>query len=459
MRTRSFIAAAVALLSACAGAPLQPVPAQPTPAAWRSDTASLVPETQAGLDWWAGFGDPVLVQLIATAERQNTDLAAAVARVAQASAQLRSAEAGLWPQVTVQGNAQRARSVNAFGNATESTVLQPLLQASYEVDLWGRLDKLDTAARAALLSTEAARDTVALSVAAAVATTYIGLRGIDGRLDVAEATLRAREGALRIARSQARSGYISGLELTQSEAEYRAATQLLPQLTQARQQQENALRVLLGEVPGEVPRGQKLAELQLPLVPAGLPSELVRRRPDLAQAEQQVVAADASFAAARDRLLPSLRLSASLGEVFSQSLPNTPLTIWSLGGSVLAPLFDHDLIQSQADAAGAQREQAVQAYRKSVLTAFSEVESALVAVDQLDKQMTEAQAQRDFLAAALHHAESRYRAGYSSYLDQLVAQRALLAAELSLVQLRTDLLNARVTLYRALGGGWKAASP
>jgi NodT family efflux transporter outer membrane factor (OMF) lipoprotein len=452
---RTATAALLLLLVAC-GAQLRPMADLPAPAQWRGNTAPLVTDAAAAPDWWARFGDPVLVQLVETALRQNPDLATAASRVEQARAQSRAAAAGLWPQLSGTLGAQRSRSVSALGTASESTMVEPLLQASYEIDFWGRLKQLDAAARASLLASQASRDTIALSVAASAATAYIGLRAIDGRLDVAQQTLVAREAAVTLARSQARVGYISQLDLSQAEAEYRAATQLIPQLTQARIQQENALRILLGELPGEVPRGLPLAQLQFPMVPGVLPSELLRRRPDIEQAEQGVVAADASWAAARDRLLPSLNLSASIGSVFSHNLPDDPVNIWSLGGSILAPIFNHGLLSAQADVAAAQREQSVLAYRKSVLTAFGEVENALASVSELDRQMGEALAQRAFLAEALHHAESRYRAGYSSQLDALVAQRTLLSAELSLVQLRADQLNARVTLYRALGGGWRA---
>ncbi|NKF22379.1 efflux transporter outer membrane subunit [Solimonas sp. C16B3] len=451
-----MLAVCIALPLAACSAALHPLPDVKTPDHWQGDTAPLDTAAAAAPDWWSGFGDPVLVDLIETALRQNTDMAAAVARVDQARAQARAAAAGLWPQLNASVSAQRSRSVSAAtGKPVEATAVEPLLQASYEVDLWGRLDRLDLAARASLLGSEASRDTVALTVAASVAKAYLGLRAIDARLDIARQTVATREAALKLARSQAASGYISQLDLDQSEAEYRAATQLVPQLEQARTQQQNALRLLLGELPGEVQRGAAFDALKFPAVPAVLPSQLLRRRPDVAQAEQQVAAADASWAAARDRLLPSLNLSASIGSLFEAQLPNDPVNIWSVGGSILAPIFNHGALSAQASAAQAQRVQAVEAYRKTVLTAFSEVENALAAVHDLDAQMNEAQQQRDALAAAYHHAQRRYQAGYSSYLDPLVAQRSLLTAELGLVQLRADQLNARVTLYQALGGGWR----
>jgi multidrug efflux system outer membrane protein len=201
-----------------------------------------------------------------------------------------------------------------------------------------------------------------------------------------------------------------------------------------------------------------LAALAIPPVPAqGLPSELLRRRPDIAQAEMTLAASDATLSAARKQFLPSLRLTASAGALFNSVLPD-PITIWSIGGSVLAPLFEGGRLRAGAETAAARRDQAAFSYRKTALTAFREVEDALANIDSLSRQRAIADAQRAAIADALRHAQNRYRAGYSSYIEELDAQRALLSADLGLVQLRADEANAMVVLDQTLGGGWAASA-
>jgi outer membrane protein TolC len=197
----------------------------------------------------------------------------------------------------------------------------------------------------------------------------------------------------------------------------------------------------------------ELERLAVPAVPGGLPSELLRRRPDVAQAEYQLAATDSNLAAVRKRFLPQVRLTGSAGAAFSTLLTD-PITIWSVGGSILAPLFEGGRLTAQAQAAGAQRDQAAFSYRRTALTAFREVEDALAAVGLIDAQIVFAQSQRDALAEGLRLATNRYREGYSPYLEQLDAQRGLLGAQLSLIQLRADALSARIQLFQAMGGGW-----
>ncbi|HEY4555359.1 MAG TPA: efflux transporter outer membrane subunit, partial [Lysobacter sp.] len=278
-------------------------------------------------------------------------------------------------------------------------------------------------------------------------------RGLDARLEVVQATIASRAQALRIARSRARVGYTSQLELRQAEAEYEAAAQILPQVRLAIARQEDALALLTGSAPRAIRRGAALDAIAMPPVPAMLPSDPLRRRPDVAQAEWSLAATDANLAAARAQFLPQLRLSASAGALASSALGDT-VAIWSVGGSILAPLFNGGRLQAQVDAAAARRDQAAFAYRRTVLTAFREVEDALAATVRLAEQRARLDAQRRALADALRHATNRYEAGYTSYLEQLDAQRALLTADLGLVQLRADELNARVALYQAMGGGW-----
>ena len=308
-------------------------------------------------------------------------------------------------------------------------------------------------ASASAEASAAARDTARLSVIAATVSGYVTLRGLDARLAVTKATVDARADALRIARNRAQAGYTSQLELRQAEADYRGVTLLVPQVELAIARQENALSQLAGEPPRAIPRGSSLTEMGQLALPDGLPSDLLRRRPDIAQAELTLAASDASLAAARAQFLPQIRLSATAGAIASSALGN-PVGIWSLGGSILAPLFEGGRLRAGVAGAAARRDQAAFAYQRTVLTAFREVEDNLAAVSRLAQQRTELEAQRTALAEALRHARNRYEAGYTSYLEQLDAQRSLLAADLALVQLRTDQINARVALYQAAGGGW-----
>ncbi|QNQ11713.1 efflux transporter outer membrane subunit [Sphingomonas alpina] len=444
------------LLAAAAPACTGPRPEAPAatavvaPPAWRT---ALGPGEPVRADWWAAFGDPVLTGLVERALTNNPDLGAAAARVEEARAQERLSRAQLLPQVNVAAPGSEARALNPFGIATTNTGAQPAISASYDLDLFGRLRQANAATRAQLLASEGARDTVRLGIASSVASGYITLRALDARLAVARDTLASRGEALRIARRRAETGYTSNLELHQAEGEYRSTEQLVPQAELAISRQENALRLLLGETPGAIVRGTALTALSAPSIPDGLPADLLRRRPDLFQAEQSLVAADRSLDSLRAAMLPNLSLTGSVGLVLSTALSN-PVGVFSLGGSVLSPIFDGGRLRAQADAGAARRDQAAFAYRKAALAAFREVDDSLAGVQRSGEQAVAIAGQRDALAAALRNASNRYRAGYSSYLDQLDTQRGLLTAELALVQARADRLTAYVALYQAFGGGW-----
>ncbi len=440
-------------LSACAGPPVRTASVPPVvpPPAWRTDAGPVAPIDRA---WWQSFGDPVMTALIDKALANNTDIGAAMGRVRELEANLALARAQLLPTIDANLSGARSRSVNAFGLPSEQNAAQPQVQAAYEIDLFGRLADQRAAARDAWFAGQAARDSVRLSVAAAVASGYIALRGLDARLDVARATVAARSESLRIARSRVTNGYSPKLELQQALAEYDATAQIVPQIELAIAKTEDALSQLTGETPQAIDRGLALDRLAVPPIPADLPSELLRRRPDVAQAEFQLAASDKNLAAARKRFLPQVRLSAAAGAAFSTLLKD-PITIWSIGGSILAPIFEGGRLTAQAEAAGAQRDQAAFAYRRAALTAFHEVEDALASAKRLDEQADYARSQQDALAEGLRLATNRYREGYSPYLEQLDAQRGLLGAQLSLIQLRADALTARVQLFQAMGGGWR----
>ncbi len=447
--------AAMLALAGCIG----PRPAAPTatavvpPPAWRT---AFGPGAPIRTDWWNAFGDPVLTHLVAQALASNPDLGAAAARVEEARAGERLARAQLVPSVSGSLPASDARTLSAFGTPTTNLSTTPSVSASYDPDLFGRLRNASAAARAQLLATEGARDVVRLGLASSVASGYITLRALDARLAVARDTLAARGDGLRIARRRAETGYTSNLELHQAEGEYRATEQLIPQAQLAITRQEDALSLLLGDNPRAIPRGAALTALALPPIPAGLPADLLRRRPDLYQSEQLLVAADRSLDSARAAMLPNVALTGSVGVILTTALAN-PVGVFSLGGSVLSPLFDGGRLRASTEAATARRDQAAYAYRRAALSAFRDVDDSLAGVQRSGQQAVAIRGQRDALAAALRNASNRYRAGYSSYLDQLDTQRGLLTAELALVQANSDRLTSYVALYQAMGGGWSEA--
>lgn len=439
------------VMAGCGAGHVRPVPVPPVsdPAGWRTDLGAAAPVDRA---WWQGFGDPALTALVDRALAYNSDVGIAAGRVREARANLLAARVTLFPTLDAGVSGGRSRSISPFGTPEVQNAAQPQVQAAYEVDLFGRLADSRAAARDALLASEAARDTVHLAVASATASSYIALLGLDARLDIARRTLAARADSLHIARSRVTNGYSPRLELQQAQAEYDATAAIIPQIQLAIARAEDGLSLLTGDPPRAIGRAA-LDRLAQPPLGGALPSELLRRRPDIAQAEYALAASDRSLAAARKRFLPQLRLSATAGAAVS-SLLDDPLTLWSIGGSILAPLFEGGRLTAQAETAAAQRDQAAYAYRRAVLTGFREVEDALAAVQRLDEQLALAIHQRDALAEGVRLATNRYREGYSPYLEQLDAQRQLLAADLNLAQIRTDAFNARVQLYQALGGGW-----
>ena len=443
------------LLGGCLGREIRPVAVAPvpTPAAWRTDDPVIGAIAE---DWWQAFGDAQLSALVGRALANNADIGTAIGRIRQARGNLRVAGAALLPSLSVDLTGGRSRTVGALGTPLVQTFFEPTADLDYEVDLFGALADQKSAAREAFLSSEAARDATRLATARTAASSYIMLLALDVQLEVARATLQSRAESLRLARSQVANGYSPSLQLDQAEAEYQAAAQIIPQTQLSIARAETALSQLIGDTPHAIPRG-RLDRLTIPTVPAGLPSELLRRRPDVAQAEYQLAGADKSLSATRKRFLPTLSLTGSGGVAISDVL-KAPISLWSIGGSILAPLFEGGRLTGATEAAAGQRDQAAFAYRKAVLNAFGEVEDALASVRRLDEQAVTAAAQRDALRAALRRSTNRFREGYSPYLEQIDAERQLLAAELGLVQIRSNALSARVQLYAALGGGWTGAT-
>lgn len=453
MKTAFAILAGI-LLCGCAGPrPNPPVAAAVTaPNAWHGTAqATGAPEDQ----WWRDFHDPLLNALVERALRGNVDLAIAQTRVEQAAAQLRLARAQRMPNLVGSDQGGRQRDVDPFGRPRQQWLNEAQLSVTFDLDMFGRLSNANDAERAAFLGSKAGEANVRLGITAAVVSTYLALTASTARLSVLRDTLTTRSDSLRLTRRRAQAGYASMLDLRQAEAEYEGAAQLIPSTQQLVGRQQNALSLLLGENPQPISPDISLNQVAVPAVPVGMPSTLLRRRPDIAQAEQQIVAADRSLDSARAAFMPNVQLNGSVGQVAAQLLAN-PMHVFFVGGSVLAPIFDAGRLKAQEDRAAARRDEAAFAYRKAALTAFREVEDALDATRRLAEQEATLSAQREALAQALAIAQQRYRAGYSPFLEQLEAQRSLLAADLALVQVRADRLSASVNLFQALGGGWDA---
>lgn len=453
MKHALTLAMTAVLLASCAGPRPQP-PASAAlapPSGWRDGhDAGPVPDAA----WWRGFHDPALDAVVEQALRNNVDIAVAAARVGEARAQFRLAGAQRLPDLSLGAGVAYQRDIDPFLVGIDQRVDSVQAVLSWDADLFGRLAKANDAARASLLATEAARDGVRLAVAGAAASGYVGLRALDARLLILRETLAARSEALRLAQRRYAAGYAASFDFNESEAEYRNAEQLIPATELAIRRQENGLSLLLGTTPGAIMRGAELTAITFPPVPTDLPANLLRRRPDMTQAEQQLVAADASLDSVRASFLPDLQLSASGGLIGTNLIPS-PVSAFSLGASLLTPLFDAGRRRAQQGVAASRRDQAAFGYRRTALTAFREVEDAMATVDLSQQQEVALVGQQAALGRALATATKRYRAGYSPYLDQLDAQRSLLGAQLAVVQARSDRLTGQIALYQALGGGWR----
>ncbi len=440
-------------LSACMPAYIN-IPSLATvapPEVWRDGDMA---ETAINERWWDGFKDPALTALVDQSRQRNTDVLTAFARVEEARALSAQAHSGLFPQMNASGAGSRSRALSAVtGKAENSIALQPQLSVAWEADLFGRLRSLDRAAHLRYEATQAERDAVALSVAATVAEGYIALLSLDQQLQVSRETLRSRSEALKIERNKVDAGYSSELELSQAEAEYEAVAVAIPRLEEAVTLQENALSVLVGDMPRVIQRGT-LPSLALPEMPGMLPSALLSRRPDLSQAALALAAEDETLESRRAEFLPSVQLSVNAGKLFVDGLDYDPVSIFSLGGSILAPLFSAGGLQAQYDAAVSRRDQAAFSYRAAALQAFAEVENGLTRAEKLDAQRARIVKRRSILERSLRHARERYDEGYSPYLEVLDSQRSLYAAQLDAIQIQQDRLRNRVALFRAFGGGW-----
>ncbi|MBA2350668.1 MAG: efflux transporter outer membrane subunit [Burkholderiales bacterium] len=451
------------LLSACAIGPDYRRPDVDAPDAFRGD-AEADAESLADLAWWQVYQDARLQNLLRIALEQNRDLQIAAARINEARAIVGINRYAQFPQISAGANVARSRTSAATGIPVfvgrDRTNYAASIDATYEADLWGRLSSLTEAARADLLATGFARETIRISLIADVATAYFDLLSLDQQYDITQRTVATRQKFTELTRARFERGVASGLDVSRAEANLAAAQATLPELKRQIVQTENLLSVLLAQNPDFVVRER--IDLQSlpppPAVPPGLPSSLLERRPDLVAAEYNMVAANARLKSAKAALFPTIALTGSFGgqSLAFSDLFTGPARAWSFGLGLLQPILDANRNRYQVEAASARDEQVVQQYRQTVEQAFREVADALAARRNFADFVAAQEAQVNALRTARQRAQRRYEVGFSSYFEVIDADQDLFTAELQLVQGYRNTLVSLVQLYRALGGGWDA---
>jgi multidrug efflux system outer membrane protein len=464
-------AAAACLLAGCLPKAAEPLkPALEMPAAWQDLPADGRAITVA--HWWSLYDDPVLTRLVEEALAHSSDIAQAVARVDEARALAVMSEASRRPYVDLNAEADRHRTSQRAGvplpagTPVERNNFRVTLNASYEIDLWDRLRNAAEAARAELLAAQASRDTVRIAVAAAVAQSYFALRALDLQIDTAQRAIEVRSRALELQRKRVEAGVLAELDLRQIEAELAAVHAQLPPLTGARAREEAALAVLLGRSPrailAEIVPRQADTDLGLvpPVVPAGMPSELLLRRPDIVEAERRLAAANARVAIARVSHFPSIALTGYLGAESAAlgSLFTGPAGIFRLAAALAQPIYAGGRLDAEVDLARARENQALARYQNVIQSSFRDVRSALASQAQARASFEAEQARVRALAEAVRLARLRYEGGLASQIELLDAERNLLAAELNRIEALRAHRAAIASLVQALGGGWDVPS-
>jgi multidrug efflux system outer membrane protein len=451
---------ALALLAGCAIGPDYQRPPTAAPAAFRFEINDA--RQMANTPWWTQFRDPVLDRLIAIALAENKDVKIAAARVEQFLGQYASTRSLLFPQVGGALSKSRRRipeserGVGEIQSVFES--YDASLSLSWEIDIFGKRRRQTEAARADVLASEEGRRATILTLVASVATSYMALRELDRQLEIARATERSRFGSFQLFKERFEGGTVSALELAQTRSEWEASLVTIPGLENEIGQAEDALSVLLGRNPGPIQAGLKLAEMHLPPVPAGLPSALLERRPDLRQAEQQLVAANARIGAARAQYFPTISLTGLFGSVSAafSDLFSGPAKAWSYSIGASVPIFTAGGIGGTVQTAEAAQQEALLRYQQAIQNAFREVSDALIAHTKSREQLGFQERQVATLRTYLELARLRYDNGYTSYIEVLDAERNLFNAEVAYSQTQGIVYASLVNLYKAMGGGWVA---
>jgi outer membrane protein, multidrug efflux system len=462
LRFQGFgILAGLAILGGCAVGPNYKRPALNAPEQFRF-TENQITNSLGDLPWWQVFKDPALQNLIGIAIANNYDLKQAVARVEQARNQAAAANAAFFPQIGYGGDIGRGRNAlyntpAATGGRTETSA-QLTLNAAWEIDVWGRIRRSSEAARAQYLATDEARRGVMITLVSDVATSYFQLLQLDQELEILRSATNAYAGSYRIFNDRLKNGVASKLETDRAAAALANATAGIPQVDIQIATTENQLNVLLGRSPGPVARSSLTNQPQLaPEIPAGLPSELLRRRPDILQSEQSLIAANANIGVSVANFFPQIGLTTFLGRASPElsSFTGGAGNLWDLGGTMSGPVFQGGQLRANYRAAKAKFDEAKAAYQQNVLTAFQEVSDALVTRQKLSEEYVYDGQAVVALAESVDLATQRYLNGKSSYYEVLQAQQELYPTQRAQVQTQVGELNAVVQLYKALGGGWQ----
>jgi outer membrane protein, multidrug efflux system len=460
---KKFLLLAIAvLLSGCAVGPNYKRPAVKVPTEYRDGTPSPTePGSSLGNEkWWDVYQDPVLADLIHTALQQNYDVRIAAARVLEAQAQFGITRANQFPSASVGADiySQRNAKVSSVLPGYEVNAGQLNLSVIWNLDFWGKYRRQTEEARAQLLATKWGQQAVVSSLVANVATAYFQLRALDSQLEISKRTLASRKQSLKLTEFLESHGSNSGLDVSQSQQLVYTASETIPDLERQIQQQENLLSILLGENPGPITRGRALTEQPVPeSVPAGLPSELLERRPDVRQAEEIIVAANAHIGVAKASFFPSISLT-GIGGLESNALNqfiNAPSQTWFGALSVAQPVFQGGALRSGLRLSRAQYQEAVLSYQQTIQNAFEQVSNSLVA-SQKNREFRE---QQELLTQAARQtnqlSEVLYKNGGASYLQVLTSETNYFSAELNLVDAQLNERLALVQLYQSLGGGWQ----
>lgn len=445
------------LFSGCAVGPDYVRPGIDTPAAWRIDYQEA--SDVANTSWWKKFDDPVLNGIIDEALKENRDIRIATARVDRFLGALDTTRSQFFPQVGYGASASRQRTsgnIPASGSGMTFNSFQGSVNVNWEIDFWGRIRRATESAQAQVLASEEGRRAVILSLVTNVVNGYIVLRGLDRQLEIVRDTEKAYADTLRLFKLRYKYGTISRLELSQIEAQYESARKAIPQFESLIQQQENLISTLLGRNPGPIPRGKTIDTISLPPIPGGLPSSLLEQRPDILQAEQSLIAANAEIGAAKALYFPTISLTGLLGTSSSElsSLFESQSRIWTIGGVALGPLLTFGAISGKVRQAEAIQQQALYQYLQTVQTAFREVNDALVGTtkgrEELASQSLQVRALKDYARVA----RLQYDGGTASYLLVLDADRSLFDTQLSYVQTKVRVYASLVDVYKTTGGGW-----
>ena len=453
----------LALPYCCLAAWLVPITNGPeiaTPAAYLSNPDQG--ESIANMDWWELFGDPQLESLIRLSLAENRDLRVAIARVDEARARLGIARSALFP--TIDGRASFSR-----GNAAEQIFPDAGIdesyfiggEAAYEVDFWGKIRRANEAARADLLASAENQRTVIISLIAEVATTYLLLRDLDNRVEISADTLEARKDSTALIAERFDKGIAPLLDVNQAQIQEAEAAATLASLRRQVRETENLLNVLVGRNPRPIIRGTVVRDqITIPSVPAGLPADLIERRPDVRSAELQLEAQTARVGVAQALRFPSINLTGSLGWVSDEldDFTDNDTKIWNVDIDILGPIFDAGKRRSQVEEERARTQQALNIYEQAILQSFREVEDALVGIRGYQDELTARKMQVEAAQSASSLSMARYDGGVTNYLEVLDSDRSLFDAQLAASAIRRLELSSVVALYKALGGGWQTAA-